>query len=298
MTGLPRSSKRHFSNSLEFGPDGGLYLSQGSNSATGAPDATWDYRSETLLTGSILRIDPNLDPPKTGFNVQTEDFQSTEGNYNPFAPDAPVTIYGKGIRNAYDLVWHSNGNLYAPNNGSAAGGNTPDDLTLIGSQELLGVATQNDHLYLVEEDGYYGHPNPQQGHYILNGGNPTTAIDLAEVAEYPVGTKPDRNYQGFAFDFGRNRSPNGIIEYQGDAFEGALQNKLLVVEYSGGDDILALTPDASGNIIDSFRLASGFTNPIDLVEHPNTGNIYVAELGEGNFGEVGGGNGITLLSAI
>ncbi|MEL6496765.1 MAG: hypothetical protein AAFQ41_16845 [Cyanobacteria bacterium J06623_7] len=46
------------------------------------------------------------------------------------------------------------------------------------------------------------------------------------------------------------------------------------MEYSGGDDILALTPDSDGNIIDSFRLARGFTNPIDLVEHTATGNIY------------------------
>ncbi|MEL6496763.1 MAG: Ig-like domain-containing protein [Cyanobacteria bacterium J06623_7] len=67
VTGLPRSSKRHFSNSLEFGPDGALYLSQGSNSATGAPDATWDYRPETLLTASILRIDPDLKPPQVWF---------------------------------------------------------------------------------------------------------------------------------------------------------------------------------------------------------------------------------------
>ena len=37
---------------------------------------------------------------------------------------APLTIYATGVRNAYDLLWHSNGQLYAPTNGSAAGGNT------------------------------------------------------------------------------------------------------------------------------------------------------------------------------
>ena len=47
--------------------------------------------------------------------------------YDPFAADAVVKIFATGQRNAYDLVWHSNGFLYVPTNGSAAGGNTPDD---------------------------------------------------------------------------------------------------------------------------------------------------------------------------
>ena len=29
------------------------------------------------------------------------------------------------MRNAYDLVWHSNGHLYVPTNGTAGGANTP-----------------------------------------------------------------------------------------------------------------------------------------------------------------------------
>jgi len=57
-----------------------------------------------------------------------------------------------------------------------------------------------------------------------------------------VDTQPDPNYKGFAYDFGRNRSTNGVIEYKSDTFGGALKNKLLVVEYSGGDDILAPRP--------------------------------------------------------
>ena len=36
-----------------------------------------------------------------------------------------MTVYASGIRNAFDLVWHTNGQLYVPTNGSAAGGNTP-----------------------------------------------------------------------------------------------------------------------------------------------------------------------------
>ncbi len=37
VTGLPRSAKDHLSNSLAFGPDGKLYMTQSSNSAMDAP---------------------------------------------------------------------------------------------------------------------------------------------------------------------------------------------------------------------------------------------------------------------
>jgi len=294
VTGLPRSAKDHLSNSLAFGPDGKLYLSQGSNSALGAPDTAWANRPERLLTAAILQIDPNRNAPSGGFNVQTENYGGKQGNYNPFAVNAPVKLYATGIRNAYDLVWHSNGFLYVPTNGSGANGNTPDNPKTSVNEALQRVGTQNDYLFKVVQGGYYGHPNPKRGEYILNGGNPTSGIDPAEVvrvvdpvtkvayAGYPVGIKPDSNYRGFAYDFGRNKSPNGIIEYQSNTFGGALKNKLLVAQYSGGNDILALEPDNNGNIPrgNVTQVISGLNDPLDLVEDTkkNAGNLYVAEL--------------------
>ncbi len=40
------------------------------------------------------------------------------GSYDPYDPGAALTIYATGVRNAYDLLWHSNGRLYVPVNGS------------------------------------------------------------------------------------------------------------------------------------------------------------------------------------
>lgn len=302
VVNLPRSAKDHLTNSLAFGPDGKLYLTQGSNSAMGAPDAAWAQRSERLLSATVLQIDPDRTPPSDGFNVQTENFGSKPGNYNPFAPDAPVKIYATGVRNAYDLVWHSNGNLYTAANGSAANGNTPDDPRTPANEGLTGVSTQNDYLFKIQPGGYYGHPNPLRQEYVMNGANPTSGVDPAEVvsevsstgktyAGYPVGTQPDPNYRGAAHDFGRNRSPNGIIEYKSNNFNGALKNQLLVVEYSGGDDILALKTGADGNIPrgNVTQVVDGLADPLDLVEdtRKNAGNIYVAELiGGGTSGKI------------
>jgi hypothetical protein len=309
IIGLPRSARDHLSNSIAFGADNKLYLTQGSNSAMGASDANWCNRPERLLSGAVLQIDPTR---TTGLpiNVQTQNYtietgsnqgQITTGNYNPNASDAPVKIYATGIRNAYDLVWHSNGKLYVPTNGSAAGGNTPASPSGVTPvvPALNNVFTQNDYLFKAEQGGYYGHPNPLRQQYVLNGGNPTSGVDPAEVlarvesgvnyAGYAVGIQPDVNYKGFAWDFGRNRSPNGVIEYKSDKFSGGLRQRLLVVEYSGGDDILALQLDSNGNVTAVTRIATepstNFTNPLDLVEDTRNGNLYVAELLKENPGE-------------
>ena len=323
IVGLPRSTRDHLTNSLVFGPDEDpgsgvkrfLYLSQGSNTAMGAPDAAWGFRPERLLSAAVLKVDPDLMPPEGGIDVQTEDYFDEDGNlistgdYDPFAPDAPVTIFAEGVRNAYDLVWHSNGNLYVPTNGSAAGGNTPDDPNTPQDEALQNVGTQNDYLFKINEDGggYYGHPNPELDNYILNGGNPTAGIDPAEVVSgdgftgYPVGIEPEPDYQGFAYDFGVNRSPNGVIEYESSTpeFGDALQNDLLVVEYSGGKNVLVLEPDAQGNITpgSATKIASGLDNPLDLIEDRvrNPGNLYVAELLAGGSGFSGE---ITLLEPV
>ena len=212
VTGLPRSIRDHLTNQPSFGPDGRLYVPQGANTAMGQPDAAWGFRNEHLLNAAILAVDVDAIGSGT-VNVHTED----EDPYDPFADDAPVTIYATGLRNAYDMAWHSNGRLYVPTNGSAAGGNTPqspqpdsaefgDDRIDLGENGpftgdfIPGLnnvpQTQNDYLFRVVEGGYYGHPNPTRDEWVLNGGNPTSGVDSAEVSAYPTGTRPDRNYRG------------------------------------------------------------------------------------------------------
>jgi chitodextrinase len=297
VTGLPRSFRDHETNSLAFGPDGALYVSQGSNTATGAPDNAWGDRPERLLSAAILRIE-------TGQIGLPLDARTEEGGtFDPFAPLSPLTLYATGVRNAFDLLWHSNGKLYVPTNGSAAGGNTPGTASTLPSScstrridaaangaytgpqvpALNGVSTaQNDYLYRVEAGGYYGHPNPTRCEWVLNGGNPAVA-GPGTIGDYPVGVEPDRNWRGAAFDFGAHYSPNGVIEYRGGGWSGWLRGKLLVIRYSAGDDIVALTPGgAQQNIVDSTTNIEGFTgfnDPLDLIEDRSTGNVYVSELG-------------------
>ncbi|HSH95974.1 MAG TPA: hypothetical protein VK968_17640, partial [Roseimicrobium sp.] len=181
--------------------------------------------------------------------------------------------------NAFDLVWHRNGQLYAAANGGAAGGNTPAGS---GVPSLMGVTQpESDFLFRIVKGGYYGHPNPKRGHFVLNGGNPTSGKDPYEVTDYPVGLKPDAAWRPAIYDFGIHQAPSGSMEYQGTAFGGALNGKLLVTRYSGGDDILVLTLNAYGGIAKAesgFPGMTGLADPVDLVEAPNSGNLYVIEM--------------------
>ncbi|MEH1999820.1 MAG: Ig-like domain-containing protein [Nostoc sp.] len=311
---LPRSSRDHLTNSIEFKPNQPkvLYVLQGSNNSTGAPNNAWSNRPERLLSAAVLRVDLSK-ITSLPLSVKTED----GGTYNPFKAGAAVTIFASGIRNGYDLVWHTNGQLYVPTNGSAAGGNTPNTpiplplacqnridkatnraYTSPSVPSIRNIGTQRDYLFRVVKNGYYGHPNSKRCEWVLNGGNPTAATDPGEVKEYPIGTLPDRNWKGIAFDFGEHFSPNGIIEYRSNVLGGKLQGKLLVTRYSAGKDIIVLTPGgAKLNIVDFQTGITGFTgfnpSPLDLVENPTNGHIYVAQLNEGT-----GMGKITLLRPL
>jgi hypothetical protein len=299
---LPRSAKDHLTNSLAF-HNGKLYVTQGSNSSLGAPDNAWGQRPERLLNATVMEIDPTKLPASGPLDVLTPD---GGGTYNPFAADAPLKIYATGLRNAFDLVWHSNGHLYAPTNGAAGGGRAPatpatlpaacknridkaihGDYTGPQVPEVKNVGEQHDYLFDVVQGGYYGHPNAGRCEWVLNGGNPTAGADPNEISFnpsgtplYPVGTQPDRNYRGSAYDFGLHYSTNGVIEYSSNAYNSELKGRLMVTRYSSGDDIIVLTPDASGKIVASqtgIPGMSGFANPLDIAMDPMQGNLYVTE---------------------
>ena len=287
VVNLPRSVKDHETNSLAFGPDGALYVSQGANNAMGAADPTWGNRPEQLLSAAVLRLNTAAFTG-TPINVQTAD----GGSYDPYAAGAPLTIYASGVRNAYDLVWHRNGHLYAATNGSAAGGNTPATPSPLPAScarrgytgpavpALTSVPTaETDYVFDVKAGRYYGHPNPQRCQWVLAGGNPTTGADPFQVDAYPAGTAPDPTFDlAGTYDAGLHASADGAIEYRG----GALDGKLLVVRYSAGQDIETFDVAANGTLSNrttGITGLTGFSQPLDVTEDVSTGNLYVTELG-------------------
>ena len=297
VVNLPRSWRDHLNNQPAFGPDGCLYWSQGSHTAMGAPTDKWNMaRVERILSAAVLKLDPRK-LAASPLDVKTRD---GGGTYDPFAPSAPLTLYATGVRLGYEMLWHSNGHLYSAVNGSAEGGRTPGtpanrnanirriDQAARGAYDGGDIAplaisqTQPDVLLRFEPGGYYGHPNPIRGEYVLFGGNPTKALDPYEVTNYPVGTRPDRNWRKPAYSFGTGVSPNGMIEFQsrGKLFGGALDGKILVTRFSGGRDIIVLALDARGEVTESVTGIHGldaFTQPLDIAQDPHSGCLYVAD---------------------
>ncbi|UZO79516.1 Ig-like domain-containing protein [Aquimarina sp. ERC-38] len=318
---LPRSAKDHLTNSIAFDETGNLYISQGSNSAGGDPDENWVNRPERLLAAAVLKLDFTklgalpLDAYTTDNIAVINEAPSdvavmSDGTYNPYATNSPLTIFASGIRNAYDLVWHTNGWLYVPTNGTAGNGvtspNSPstadyplakridqlDSLSFVPA--LRGGETQKDWLFNTRGGSYHGHPNPYRGEFILNnGGKPYSGVpgqledNYVDVAKYPDTLGPDPNYRKAAYDFGIGKSPNGVIEYKSNAFEGLLTHLILVTRFSGQDDLLILNPTANGEIQEVYTDIKGlraFDDPLDLIEDPKTGNIYVSEYDRGGDG--------------
>jgi hypothetical protein len=304
ITNLPRSVRDHLTNSIAFRSvePNVLYFLQGSNSAGGAADGAWGNRPERLLSAALLRLDLNKLPANLPLDAFTSQDQNvingadigsptlSDGSYNPYYTDAPLTPYATGIRNAYDLLWHSNGKAYIPTNGtgggsispaSVAGTRRPDGTFYSGQTvpRIEGNETQRDFLFKVDptnSGGYYGHPNPTRGEYVLNRGP-------VDAALYPPSIQPDANYAGFAYDFGFNKSPNGVIEYQSTAHNGALQGAILVTRYSGGSDIIVLLPDGPDGDINTVGTdlpgLGGFDDPLDIIEDVRNGNLYVSDFG-------------------
>jgi hypothetical protein len=280
VVGIARSTYNHSLNQPSFGPDGALYVQLPGMTSQGAKDNVWGFRGEQLLTAALLRVDVLKITPGEPVDVRT----SGGANYDPTDGDAPVTIYATGFRNAYDMVWTADGRLYLADNGSNAGGSVPGTPSNYSGEKVKAISPlgegQTDHLYRVDPGGYYGHPNPKRGEYVLDGGNPTSGSDNAEVKSYRVGTDPDDNYRGVTFDLGAKNSVNGLIEYQSGAFDGALKGALLGTRYSGGKDVVILTRRPDGSIRDYVKGVSGLTGfdgALDLTEDTRNGNLYVID---------------------
>ncbi len=293
ITGLPNSiDLAHQPNGITFGPDGKLYQTVGGVASLGGTP-NWGV-DESLLSAAVIVADvnsPSFPTNQTGtaVNVQTVgldlDSDPTTNNYDPFATNAPVQLFATGLRNAYDLAWHSNGSLYSGINQNSLGSIARTPESPDGSVPSIN-AKPNEMLALIQEGNYYGHPNPSRDEYVLNGGNPTAGVDPREVTEYPVGVQPNPNFDASLIYDTRSiggTSPNGLTEYTGS---GELNGQLLVSFFSGPRTLQSFELGADGLVSATQTLQNPdgsnlqFRSPLDVAVHPS-GRIYVAAFGFG-----------------
>lgn len=318
VVGLPRAIANHSTNNVRFGPDGRLYISQGGNTGAGAANdgaSEFGPRPEQPLSAALLVADVKA----PGFDGDCRPSQDVDGASMDASGIAArgvpcdVSVFASGLRNSFDAVFHSNGQVYATDNALGVEGTFPDlrptPLTWDGAGgcegPIVGAAlnahnpgTRRDLLQRVEAGGFYGHPNPSRGECIFYGGNPTTSADSVipetgggstalDVLGYPVGVLPDARFHPAMFSFGEHKSADGIIEYRSDAFCGALKGDLLVTYYSGSDQIRRLSLSADGrSVVSEGPLPRSspdtggalLVDPLPITQDP-LGRIYVGEFG-------------------
>jgi glucose/arabinose dehydrogenase/N-acetylneuraminic acid mutarotase len=267
ITGLPRAKANHAVNSLHFGPDGRLYIAQGGNTGAGAHNTAntefGDMREQPLSAALLV-----ADVRGAGFDG------SCANSADIFGP-APcdVKTYATGLRNTYDFAFHSNGSLYAPDNGLGVTGTFPPSPTppCTGAGSTTSwtsgghnPGSQPDLLNRIEPGRYYGHPNPSRGECVFGDGH------FQDVAPLPTYSPP-------LFVLGKSTSSNGIVEYRSDAFGGAMRGDLLIANYSVGDSItrIRLAPDGR-SVAGASTLLTGFKNPLPLALGP-AGTVLVGE---------------------
>jgi hypothetical protein len=318
ITGLPRSTRDHLTNGIDFGPDGALYFNQGSINAMGRGDNSWAQtingvkvlREERALSAATLRLDTSkvtghagrqdgggrqlrpLRPGRAADGVRLRHPQRLRPGLALQRPALrPDQRLGRRRQHARHAVAPA-GLLLAAHGRHLHGSVRPGAQLDRHDAARLPVPRGAGRLLRP--------PEPQAVRVGPQRRQPDSAVDRAEVTQYPVGTQPDRNWRGAAYDFGLNKSPNGVVEYTSTTFGGTLKGKLLVVRYSNSNDVIALTPGgASQDIVAEQTGIPGLSSttqplkdPLDITEDTRTGNLYVSE-----YDQTGQGQRILLLRA-
>ena len=261
ISGLPVSGHNHGTNALAFTEDGRLLIAQGGTTSTGAPsdanDRRWLDWDETPLSGAFLVADVQRD----GFDGNvTYDSNLAASTTNQVTGD--VRVFSPGHRNTYGFVVHTNGNVYSLDNGSS------EPVARSIDCDTLGPPPENDpdQLNLVVEDGYYGHPNRNRGR----------SDQRQCVYRDPAQENNEENMLRLV-----PPSSNAIIEFRGSDFGGEWNGDLVYAWWSGGEVRRLLLSSDGASIEGEEVITSGLSLPLAMVQHPETGIIYVAEFGSG-----------------
>ncbi|CAN8061599.1 unnamed protein product [Agarophyton chilense] len=231
VTGLPVSNHDHGVNSLIWDNDGNLYAQVGgfTNAGHSVPGDLVGGVPESVLSAATVII--HIRAPGFDGNIKYDRY-TDPGTANKTSPDKYVEGFGYGFRNSYGSVYHSNGFVYATDNGPNKGYGKRSVTCNTESEDPW----HPDSLVLVHKDGYYGFPNRARGAY----------GDVRQCL-YHAPTETSKN--GFTSALATfEASTNGLIEYTANCFQGQLRGDLLASKYAvaGSGKVYRVSLDATG----------------------------------------------------
>lgn len=211
VTGLPVSNHDHGVNKLEFLPNGELLVGVGGFTNGGpsvpgkkpvpgdAPDDKLGGVASNPLSAAIVSCPANK---KT--NIVYDNYANPEKA--KIVSGKACSVYASGLRNSFGMTLHTNGHLYAVDNGPNAGFGDFSTNCFGGTTPAKNIP---DKLFKVKKGGYHGHPN----------------LNRKECAHYP-----DSAVQPLIGNL--KSSSNGIIEYRSNTFGGQVKGNIYVSKFS------------------------------------------------------------------
>jgi len=242
VTGLPVSDHDHGINGIVFGNSGELYIQSPGNTNAGVPGSlsstrelvSYNIGGVRLAKVSALRSRNSHSLPRFKSDLQEEDLFSsaTVVAYNVNTPNFDgdldyddngnqisgwsVGVFAPGQRNSYGIALHSNGYLYATDNGANRGyGKQSVSCTEDGESPH-----EPDKLNLVLRGHFYGHANRKRGQ-----------IDSRQCKWRSVNETSDDEYTGPIAIL--PASSNGLCEFETEHFAGQLRGNLIIGRWKG-----------------------------------------------------------------
>lgn len=227
ISGLPVSNYDHGVNALSFDNYGRMLITVGSATNGGVPHYALGDVADSPLSGSMLIASVE----KKGFNGAVK-YSTPNNPATARKIGGQVDTYAVGLRNSFGQCVHSNGHIYATDNG----GNPEFGLQSTGcnSQKRLS-RREEDTLKKVVKNGFYGMANRNRGR-----------TDKRQCVH-----KQPRDSGGFEKPLAFfESSTNGLIEYTANTFGAQMRGDLLASKYAVGDSgrVYRVKLDGSGNV--------------------------------------------------
>ncbi|CAN8069189.1 unnamed protein product [Agarophyton chilense] len=274
ISGLPVSNYDHSVNGLSFDMGGNMLISVGGGTNAGVSKKGDPLGGvpDSPLSGAVLWA-PIL---KRNFNGKIAYNQYIDpGRANKVRGD--VFVYSAGLRNSFSNLAHSNGHIYATDNG----GNAKFGSRSTGCRSEGGMGTEPDTLKKLNRGGFFGYANRNRGRY-----------DGRQCRH----RSPQMNEGGYNKAIARmESSTTGLLEYTANTFGAQMRGDLLATKFavSGGGKVFRIQLSGNGNVKSMFNLAfhsglSAAMSPVGGIVMPRVyqGRIAVLQPNERNPGRM------------